>query len=153
MLAGGAAGLLAVAGLAFIGREAARKRRRKQAEAKASRPLVGHREVTIPAVDVEVARERALALLNDLSHVSREGLSRARIALHDVDVERAREGAEDVLAALGERTRHAPAATKKPHLARPATDHPSSRRTPGSPRPLGCWRELGTVPISRYHCI
>lgn len=112
MLAGGAAGLLAVAGLAFIGREAARKRRRKQAEAKASRPLVGHREVTIPAVDVEVARERALALLNDLSHVSREGLSRARIALHDVDVERAREGAEDVLAALGERTRHAPAAVR-----------------------------------------
>ena len=56
--------------------------------------------------------QRALALLNDLGHVSREGLPRARVALHDVDVERAREGAEDVLAALGERTRHAPAAVR-----------------------------------------
>jgi len=112
LLAGGAGAVLALAGLAFIGREAARKRRRKQVETAAARPLVGHRDITVPAVDIEVARDRALALLNDLGHVSRDGISRARTALHDVDIDRARAGAEDVLAALGERTRHAPAAVR-----------------------------------------
>lgn len=111
-LAAGTA-LVVVIGAVLASRQAnARKVRR--AEVQRQRQLVRRRQatVTVPAVDVDLARERAAHILSELGHVSRENLARARTALQDVDVDRARAGAEDVLAALGERTRHAPEAVK-----------------------------------------
>ncbi|MBI2766353.1 MAG: alpha/beta hydrolase [Chloroflexi bacterium] len=106
VLAGvGAALLLAV--LAMGGRRAAKRRGRK-------RPARLHvpRDVTIPSVDVDAARQRAAALLEELGHVSRDSMQRARAALAEADLQRARAGAEDVLHVLGERTRAAPGAVR-----------------------------------------
>ena len=55
-------------------------------------------------VDIERARHRALEVANELNALGQAGVSRARTSLREVDLERARESARDLVHSLGDAT-------------------------------------------------
>jgi pimeloyl-ACP methyl ester carboxylesterase len=100
--AGGLALLLAAGAIVYTsGRTLARRRSSKQE--------ADHRgDKAVPAThpsDLEWAHRRALDLVNELAAASRVGVGRARELASEVDVERARSAATDVLRLLGEEGR------------------------------------------------
>ena len=111
ILAGaGAVAVLAGAGLFLRQRSAGKKRREHSVGGLASAAATHIPSVSLPALDLEQARERAAALVNELSLVGQRGTSRARQIVHDVDLERARKAAKDAAAALAEASRNAASA-------------------------------------------
>jgi len=55
-------------------------------------------------IDLERARRRALELATDLNALGQSGVSRARTSLRDIDLDRARESARDLVHILGDAT-------------------------------------------------
>ncbi len=55
-------------------------------------------------VDIERARRRAFEVATELNALGQSGLSRARTSLRDVDLDRARESARDLVHSLGDAT-------------------------------------------------
>lgn len=98
----------ALAGAAFAVRQSNQRRKKKRGLAGRVRSAVPAVTEPLKAVDVERARQRAAELVNELSHVGRAGVARARATLEDVDIDRARDAALEVVHALGERSRSAP---------------------------------------------
>jgi len=110
VLAGaGAVVALAGAGLFLSKRSTAKKRRDRSVRGRASAAATHVPSVSFPAMDLELARERAAALVHELSLAGQRGTNRARQAIHEVDLERARKAASDAASALAEASRNAAA--------------------------------------------
>ena len=110
VLAGiGAVVALAGAG-AFLRKRSMEKKRRDSVRGRARAAGTSIPPVSFPAMDLEQARERASALVSELSLVGQRGATRARQVVQDVDLERARKAAGDAVAALTEASRNAAAA-------------------------------------------
>ncbi len=100
----------ALAGVAFLAsRQSRKKSKGVRDRVRAAAPLVVE---PLRAVDVEKVRERASQLAGDLAILSREGMKRARTTLDEVDVDRARDSAIEIVHALGERTKGAQGAVR-----------------------------------------
>jgi pimeloyl-ACP methyl ester carboxylesterase len=97
-----AGGLLAVAGISFALRQKGRRTSSEEPAGEAAQPGPTH-------LDIAAARARALGLATELSHVGRRGAGRARVMLSEVDAERARASALEILHLLSDRSRSAPA--------------------------------------------
>lgn len=82
------------------------QRRRARARRLASMPLAA--APALSQFDAEQARQRAGDVVAQLSVVGRDGVSRARSAIRDADVQRARETAAELAHTLEDRARHAP---------------------------------------------
>lgn len=116
LIVGGAAAALALAGVSYMWRRRAQasKKGKEQQRAQSRRQAALQRIPTtqLPSIDVDAARARATNLLADLSVVGRSGVSRAASTARDIDLERARHAAADLVQALGEGSRTAPAAVR-----------------------------------------
>ena len=108
----GVGAVAALAGAAFVVRQrsAAKKRRNHPVRGRAAGVTSHLPSVSVPGIDLDQARERAAALVAELSVVGQRGASRARQAVHDVDLERARKAAGDAASALAGASQHAVAA-------------------------------------------
>lgn len=106
----GAATALAGISVLFSRRSAAKKRRQGNIRARATAAAHALPGPPLVSIDLEKARDRAASLVNELSAVGQRGAARARHAVQDVDIERARRAAMEAAAALAETSRHAAAA-------------------------------------------
>ncbi|MEO6398770.1 MAG: alpha/beta hydrolase, partial [Tepidiformaceae bacterium] len=128
--------------LALAGAGAVLKKRSNDRKARASvrgraRAAATHiPAVSVPTMDLDQARERAAALVSELSLVGQRGAMRARQAVHDVDLERARKAAADAAAALAEASRNAaaaaPVSVDKKELAKRGKQAANKSRSTGS---------------------
>ncbi len=113
LILAGAGAVTALAGAGFLlrKRSSAKKRRGQTVRGRAAAAVTTHMpSVSVPSMDLEQARERAAALVHDLSLVGQRGANRALQAVHDVDLERARQAAADAATALAEASRNAASA-------------------------------------------
>jgi proline-specific peptidase len=111
LVAGGAAAILALAGLAFALKRARGGKRR--AQSLRSRAATAAQHVpSLSSVDVEQARERAAEVVQRLGVVGARGARRARRSLSDVDLEQARHAAEDALSILSQGPQKAATASR-----------------------------------------
>lgn len=102
----------ALAGAAFLVRQQS-ERRRKQERERAARVSASSVTGAFRMIDVEQARRRAADLVNELALAGKSGVSRARSTLDELDLDRARDAAVDVVSALGERARETPVAVRE----------------------------------------
>jgi hypothetical protein len=103
----GVGAMLALAGLGYLVRRGAQKR--KQKKNVRSRAAAGAPHLpALHAVDIEQARERAAEVVARLGAAGATGTRRARKSFNEVDLEKARHAAHDALALLSEGSRHAP---------------------------------------------
>lgn len=115
VVAGGVALLLASAAIVFTsGRAITRRRNVKRQVLADEAPQGSPRTVSS---DLEWAHRRALDLVNELASASRIGAGHARGLASEIDVERARSAASDVLRLLGNEGR------KTPRRVRAASTH------------------------------
>jgi len=121
----GAGAIIAVAAAMFVAKKAAAPRRGRAAT-RPGRPQSQAQAHASPE-GLDAARARAALLVHDLSGVAVRNAERARHLVDEVDFERARAGALDVLHALSDQTAHLPVAAtraaqdarnKRPALAR-----------------------------------
>lgn len=98
MVAGGLGAAALVAGAVAVRVATARRTRRR------SIPILT--PVLAPAmnIDIERARRRAVELATELNALGQSGVSRAKSSLRDIDLDRARESARDLVHALGDAT-------------------------------------------------
>ena len=108
----GAGAMTALAGIGLFLRQRSSKKNHRNQSVRGLASAVTNRvpSVSLPTMDLEQARERAAALVNELSLVGQRGTSRARQIIHDVDLERARKAATDAASALADASRNAVAA-------------------------------------------
>lgn len=103
----------AIAGLGFLFKQkSAKAKKRRERGIRGRTAAAAHHlpHASLTSIDLETARDRAAALVGELSVVGQRGMSRARHAVADVDIERARHAAAEAVAALAETSRHAAAA-------------------------------------------
>ncbi|MEP6870809.1 MAG: alpha/beta hydrolase [Anaerolineaceae bacterium] len=108
----GAGAMTALAGVGLFLRQRSSKKKRRNQSIRGLASAVTTRvpSVSLPTLDLEQARERAAALVNELSLAGQRGTSRARQVMQDVDLERARKAATDAASALADTSRNAVAA-------------------------------------------
>jgi hypothetical protein len=94
----------ALAGIALV---ASNRSRKKKPLARRVREAAPHVPEPLRAVDVDKVRERAAELVGDLTLLGRSSVARARTTLSDIDVDRARDSAIEIVHALGDRTKTA----------------------------------------------
>jgi len=113
MVGAGAAAALSAAAFLFTRRSDDRKKV-KNARQRAARVAdrVTRSDIA-KRVDIKEAQHRASELSRELARLGRRGIRQARTAVEDVELDRAREAALDVLHVLGERTRTAPIAVRE----------------------------------------
>lgn len=122
LVVAGAVATVAIAGIGL----AVRKTRERQAARRRSpvaRPLP-----PLPAVDLDLARERAAEAVARLAEVGAHGARRARQSVDELDLARARAAAAEVVAALGEGSRHAPGVLREAFHRIEALPRPQKRR-------------------------
>jgi esterase len=118
LVVAGTAAVLAAAGIGYVVKRRSDSKKRNRSASRRAAAVAAHLPAsvrlpaTLPPIDVESVRRRAVALVDDLSAVGRDGLSRARHTMHDVDLDRARQAATELAHALGEGSRTAPAAVR-----------------------------------------
>lgn len=111
LVVAGAAAFLALAGIGYLARQNARKRREQKSMRTRARAAASHVPAVNPA-DIEHARERAAEVVARLGAAGASSTRRARKSLNEVDIEKARHAAQEALMALSEGSRHAPAAVR-----------------------------------------
>jgi len=113
LILAGAGTVLALAGAGYLLKRRRDLRKRNTGLRRRARSTVEHLPaVTVPGVDLDLARRRAGELVGELSVVGRDGVARARKTIKEVDVERARHAALDLAHALGVSAHATPAAVR-----------------------------------------
>ncbi len=112
LILAGAGAVLALGGVGYLWKRRKDEQKRRSLRQRAKMMTQKVPPLQASAADLESARKRAAALVAELGAVGRDGVARARNTVHDVDLDRARQAATDVVQALGESTRHAPDAMK-----------------------------------------
>ncbi len=107
LIAGGIALVLAAGAVLFAG-----GKKGKRSGANGGRRAGGKQPAALHN-ELDWAHRRALDLVNELAVAGHGGIKRAKSAAKDVDLDGAREAAEDVLHALGEQGRATPQRVKK----------------------------------------
>lgn len=114
LVVAGLAAVLALAGIGYMGRKAAGRKKKRGVRARAQElarrappPTAGLSALS--ELDLDAARRRAVGMVDDLSGVSRKGLQRAKRSMREVDLDAARQNAVELAKLLGATSREAPA--------------------------------------------